>query len=113
MEITWQRGRLVDKYLKSHPDASSHPEAESLQEGKSHPEADAHPKVNALELAEADLHPEADSHPEAKVHQTASTRARLHNVQKCQLLFRSLLCRVNLRQSQPCSSKVLGEHLSK
>ena len=35
------------------------------------------------------------------------------NVQKCQLLFRSLLCRVNLRQSQLCSLKVLGEHLSK
>ena len=35
------------------------------------------------------------------------------NVQKCQLLFRSLLCRVNLRQSHPCSLKVLGKHLSK
>ena len=100
MEITWQGGRLGDKYSKSHPDADSHPKAESFQEGNLHPEADAHPEVNALELAEA------DSHPEAKVHQTASTRARLHNVQKCQLLFRSLLCRVNLRQSQPCSLKV-------
>ena len=48
VEITWQRGRLDDKYSKSHPDAGSHPEAklhpeaESLQEGNSHPEAEVH-----------------------------------------------------------------------
>ena len=52
MEITWQKGRLDDKFSKSHPDADSHPEAKSFQEGNSHPEADAHPDVNALELAE-------------------------------------------------------------
>ena len=51
VEITWQRGRLDDKYSKSYPDASSHPEAESLQKGNLHPEADAHPEVNVLELA--------------------------------------------------------------
>ena len=119
MEITWQGGRLDDLYSKSHPDAGSHPEAyshpeaklhpeaEPLEEGNLHPEEDVHPEVNILELADEELH------PEAKVHQSASTRVRLHNDQKCQLLFRSILCRGNLRQSQPCSLKVLGEHLSK
>ena len=81
--ITWQEGRLDDKYSKSHPDAGSHPEAKShlekyshqnaslhqdasshpeaglLEEGNLHPEVDLHPEVNMLALADEELHPEA------------------------------------------------------
>ena len=32
VEISWQEGRLDDKYSKSHPDAGLHPEAELLEE---------------------------------------------------------------------------------
>ena len=100
MEITWQEGRLDDKCSKSHSDADSHPEAELFQEGNSHPEVDVHPEVNSHQEAgshprvdlhsEVNLHPlvDAELHPEAKAHLTASTRVRLHNVRKCQLLFR-------------------------
>ena len=52
VEITWQEGRLDDKYSYSHPEAKLHPEAEPLGKGNSHPEADAQPEVNALELVE-------------------------------------------------------------
>ena len=65
MEITWQEGRLDDKYSKSHPDAGSHPEAYSHQDASSHPEAKLHPEAELLE--EGNLHPEVDLHPEVNV----------------------------------------------
>ena len=61
VEITWQRGRLDDKYSKSHPDAGSHPEAYShleeysYQDASLHPEAKSHPEAELFE--EADFHP--------------------------------------------------------
>ena len=71
VEITWQEGRLDDKYSKSHPDACSHPEAYSYleeysyQDASLHPEAKSHPEAELLE--EADFHPEVDLHPEVNV----------------------------------------------
>ena len=59
MEISWQEGRLDDKYSKSHPDAGSHPEAYSHQDASSHPEAYSH--------QDASSHPEAKLHPEAEL----------------------------------------------
>ena len=63
VEISWQEGRLDDKYSKSHPDAGSHPEAGILEEVDSHPEVDLHPEVNMLALADKELLPGVDSHP--------------------------------------------------
>ena len=65
VEITWQEGRLDDKYSKSHPDAGSHPEAyshpeaELVKEVNLHPGVNLHPEVNVLALADEELHPEA------------------------------------------------------
>ena len=52
VEITWQEGRLDDKYSKSHPDAGSHPEAYSHQDASLHPEAKLHPEAELLEEGE-------------------------------------------------------------
>ena len=123
--ISWQEGRLDDKYSNSHPDAGSHPEAYSHQDASSHPEAKLHPEAELLK--EGNLHPEWIYirkwtcwrwRTKSYIRKVKAISQRVQesdctNVQKCQLLFRSLLCRVNLRQSQPCSLKVLGEHLSK
>ena len=107
-----------------HPDAGSHPEAYSHLEEYSYqdasclPEAKSHPEAELLE--EADFHPEVDLHPEVNVLALAESldmrklksisqrvqESDCTNDQKCQLFFRSLWCRVSLRQSQHCSLKV-------